>query len=34
MHRSQGRSYLSIEAYVRAGKPLMDALGYILYLLL
>ena len=27
MHRSQGRAYLKIEAYVRAGRPLMDAMG-------
>lgn len=27
MHRSGGRAYLSIEAYVRAGRGMMDALG-------
>lgn len=27
MHSGQGRAYLSIESYVRAGRPLMDALG-------
>ena len=27
MHRNQGRAYIPIEAYVRAGRPLMDAMG-------
>ena len=27
LHPHQGRSYASIEAYVRAGRPLLDALG-------
>jgi len=27
MHRSQGRAYLKVETYVRASRPLMDALG-------
>lgn len=27
MHRGQGRAYISIEAYVRAGRVMMDALG-------
>eukprot|EP01041_Mallomonas_annulata_P010758 gene10758-22477_t len=27
MHRGDGRGYLSIESYVRAGRSLMDALG-------
>eukprot|EP01042_Synura_sphagnicola_P014629 gene14629-18513_t len=27
MHRGQGRAYLSIEAYVRAARPMIDALG-------
>jgi len=27
IHRNQGRAYLTIDSYVRAGRPLMDAMG-------
>ena len=27
MHRGQGRSYIAVESYIRASRPIMDAMN-------